>query len=93
MNLRRTQRLSFIERGDSQLPLSVQAELLSLSRASVYYHPRGPSAQEVAVKHRIDEIYTDCPFYGSRRIAAQMRQEGLQVCRNTVANSPTRSGA
>ena len=63
----------------------MQADLLSLSRASLYYQPAVPSAQEVAAKHRIDAIYTERPFYGSRRIAAQMKREGLPVCRNTVA--------
>lgn len=67
------------------LPLSIQAELLSVSRASLYYQPSTPSAEEIALKNRIDEIYTAYPFYGSRRIAAQMKREGLQICRNTTA--------
>lgn len=50
------------------MPLKTQAELLSLSRASLYYQPLGASVEEVAIKHRIDEIYTAHPFYGSRRI-------------------------
>ena len=36
------------------------------------------------IKHRIDEIYTDCPFYGSRRIAAQMCQDGILINRKAV---------
>lgn len=36
------------------------------------------------MKHRIDEIYTATPFYGSRKIAAQLRQEGYDTCRETV---------
>ncbi len=63
-------------------PLSVQAERLSLSRAQwapgLYYQPVLPSAEEVALKHRIDAIYTDYPFYGSRRITVQLRREGTQ---------------
>lgn len=54
-------------------PLKTQAELLGLSRASLYYRPVPPSAEEIAIKHRIDEIYTAHPFYGSRRIAAVLR--------------------
>ena len=67
-----------MERDENELPLSVQAELLSLSRSSLYYQPVLPSAEEVALKHRIDAIYTDYPFYGSRRISAQLRREGTQ---------------
>jgi putative transposase len=38
----------------------------------------------VALKHRIDEIYTRYPFYGSRRITAQLRREGQDVNRKAV---------
>jgi len=34
--------------------------------------------------HRIDEIYTAWPFYGSRKITQQLQQEGKSVCRETV---------
>jgi putative transposase len=65
--------------------LEAQAQLLGLSRASLYYIGVPPSAAEVAIKHRIDEIYTQYPFYGSRRIAVQLQREQHRVCRNTVA--------
>lgn len=57
------------------LTLKTQAELLSLNRTGLYYQPRPPSAEEVAIKHRIDEIYTEHPFYGSRRIAVALRPD------------------
>lgn len=44
----------------------------------------GPSPEEIAIKHRIDEIYTEHPYYGSRRITAQLRREGLEVNRKAV---------
>ena len=52
-----------------------QAVLLSLSRASLYYQPRPPSAEEIAIKHRIDELYTAHPFYGSRKLTALLRSD------------------
>jgi putative transposase len=73
-----------VERDEPDLPLSVQAELLSLSRSSLYYQPVPPSAEEVALKHRIDEIYTAYPFFGSRRITVQLRREGLVINRKAV---------
>jgi putative transposase len=66
------------------LPLSVQADLLSLSRSSLYYQPVPPSLEEVTLKHRIDELYTAYPFYGSRRITAQLRRDGLAINRKAV---------
>lgn len=56
-----------------------------MNRSGLYYQPRPPSAEEVALKHRIDEIFTQCPFYGSRKIAGQLHREGQAVNRKTVA--------
>ena len=34
------------------------------------------SDEDIQVMRLIDEIYTRCPFYGSRRIAAQLSRDG-----------------
>ena len=83
-NLSHEQRVGLVERASSELPLIQQAELLSVSRSSLYYQPREPSAEEIAIKHRIDELYTQHPFYGSRKIGAQLRREGVLITRKTV---------
>jgi putative transposase len=72
-----------IEREQSSLPLTIQAELLSLSRSSLYYRPKGPSAKEVWAKHRIDELYTQWPFLGSRKMTVFLRRE-MSISRPTV---------
>ncbi len=82
--LSHAQRAALVERESCELPLIQQAELLSISRSSLYYQPREPSAEEIAIKHRIDEIYTQSPFYGSRKIEAQLRREGVVINRKTV---------
>lgn len=81
----RTERLDLVERENKGLPLATQADLLCLSRSSLYYKPCGPSEKEIRIKHRIDEIYTQYPFYGSRRIRQQLRREGEPVGKNTIA--------
>lgn len=73
-----------MERAENELSLSLQAELLSLNRSSLYYRPVCPSAEEVMLKHRIDALYTDYPFYGSRRITAQLCREGVTINRKAV---------
>ena len=83
-DLSHEQRAALVERESRELPLTQQAELLSVSRSSLYYHPREPSAEEIAIKHRIDELYTQYPFYGSRKIEAQLRREGVVINRKTV---------
>ena len=62
----------------------MQCGLLGVSRSSCYYQPAGPSGQEVAIKHRLDELYTAWPFYGSRRMTAHLQREGYPVNRKRV---------
>jgi putative transposase len=62
----------------------MQAELLSISRSSLYYQPRPPSSEEITIKHRIDEISTEYPHYGSRRMTAQLQREGMEINRKAV---------
>jgi putative transposase len=57
--------------------VNTQADLLSLNRSSLYYQPLPPSAEELWIKRRIDEIYTACPFYGSRKITVELNKERL----------------
>lgn len=80
----RTERLALVEREGSELSLTAQAKLLSLSRSSLYYQPLPPSEEEIKLKHRIDEIYTQWPFYGSRRIRALLKREGWLINRKRV---------
>jgi len=72
-----------IEQDHPELTVSVQAELLGINRTGIYYQPVGPSAKEIAAKHRIDEIYTAHPYYGSRRITVVLSQE-MSISRPTV---------
>src|SRR5579872_4258052 len=74
-----------VEREQRSLPVSTQAQLLGLNRPGLYYQPVPPSAEEVALKHRIDEIYTAHPYYGYRRITAQLQREGQLVNHKAVA--------
>jgi putative transposase len=62
----------------------IQAELLGISRESLYYRPISVRPEEVALKRRIDEIYTARPFYGSRKVTALLRREGQSVNRKAV---------
>ena len=62
-----------------------QCELLGLNRSGVYYVPRPADERVLLIQRRIDEIYTACPFYGVRKITAQLRADGLLVNHKAVA--------
>src|SRR4051812_27038526 len=70
-----SERRALVEHDRDALPLNTQAELLSISRRSLYYQPKPPPLEEVAIKHRIDEIYTAHPFYGSRKLTVLLHPD------------------
>ena len=72
-----------LEKDHPELSLKVQAELLGISYSSLFYKPVPPSERELAIKRRIDELYTAYPFYGSRKIAVILQPE-FGVSRPTV---------
>ena len=83
--LPRAERLALLEREQPELPLTTQAALLNLNRSGLYYEPRPVPPAEVAIKHAIDAICTQYPFYGSRRITVELREHRqLVVARETV---------
>ena len=79
------QKRSLINCDDKNLSVRQQCELIGLNRSSLYYEPIPVSAETLAIMNRIDEIYTACPFYGSRKISAQLKREGHDVGREAVA--------
>ena len=80
-----------IERG-SEVAVKRQAELLDLSRSSVYYTPRALSERDLRLMRRLDELHLQLPYYGSRKLAAQLRREGHEVGRRHVATLMRRMG-
>ena len=75
-----------------ELPLLRQAELLRLSRSSVYYEPRPVSAAELAIMRRIDELHLEYPFAGSRMLRDLLGGEGVAIGREQVVTLMRRMG-
>ena len=77
-----------IEPDHPLLSVSRQAELLGVSRRSVYYQPEDNSAAEALLKRdvdAIDAIYTDYPFYGSRRMKDELLDRyGIDIGRERI---------
>jgi putative transposase len=68
----------------SELSVTRQAKLLGVSRSSVYYHPKPESAEELTLLKRLDELFTENPMYGSRRLQVMLRREGVLVGRRRI---------
>jgi putative transposase len=73
-----------IEHGHSAMSVRRQCELLGLSRSSLYYEPGGAASEDLRLMRRIDEKYTERPFYGSRRMTIWLNEQGEEVNRKRV---------
>ena len=82
--MRRGERKAMIAPERPGLSLSRQCRLLSISRSSFYYAPKGESAENLALMRRIDELFLKYPFYGSRQMVRQLRREGILAGRHRV---------
>ncbi len=73
-----------IDPGHADLSIRRQCQLVGLSRATYYLVAAEESAENLDLMRRIDEQYTACPFYGSRRITRWLARNGHQVNRKRV---------
>ena len=74
-----------VERDHPALSLNRQCRLLSIGRSSLYYEPKGESAETLALMRRIDELFVKYPFYGARQMVRHLRREGVRIGRCRAA--------
>jgi putative transposase len=77
---------------DHDLPLTRQAEVLQLSRSTLYYRPRPVSVEDLAIMRRIDELHLDFPFAGARMLRDMLNLEGVEIGREKVKRMMRRMG-
>ncbi len=78
------ERRTMVDWDDPALPVVAQCRLLKIARSTLYYRPVAVEPDDLALMRRIDELYLASPFYGSRRMVAVLRREGLVVNRKRV---------
>lgn len=61
-----------------------QAELLRVNRSGLYYETVPTDQEELAVMRRLDELHLKLPFYGSRKLTRELRNEGVSINRKRV---------
>ena len=77
---------------EHDLPIKQQAEVLEISRSTVYYEPRPISDEDLWLMRRIDELHLSYPFAGSRMLRDLLWQQGLEVGRRHVKTLMKRMG-
>ena len=74
------------------LSISRQAQLVGISRGSVYYQPKPVSAVDLELMRHIDELHLEYPFMGARMLRDQLNREGFDVGRKHVGTLMKRMG-
>ena len=69
---------------DHDLPITRQAEVLTISRGSVYYLPRAVSSADLAFMQRLDRLHLEYPFAGSRMLRGLLALQGCKIGRRHV---------
>ena len=77
---------------EHDLPITQQAEILQISRSTVYYEPHPVSAEDLWLMRQIDELHLNYPFAGSRMLRDLLRQQGLEVGRRHIKTLMRRMG-
>jgi putative transposase len=77
---------------EHDLSITKQAEVLKISRGSVYYLPRPVSSADLAIMRRIDQLHLEFPFAGSRMLRGLLAAEGCKIGRRHVKTLMQRMG-
>jgi len=77
---------------DHSLSITKQADLLGMSRSSVYYLPRPTSEADLALMRLIDELHLELPFMGARQLSRQLFKRGHKAGRLHVRTLMTQMG-
>lgn len=72
--------------------MSRQCALTGVPRSRYYYRSAPEDALTIELMHRIDALYTDFPFYGSRRMTAALKRLGYRVNRKRIRGLMTKMG-
>jgi len=67
-----------IDKDHHLLSLKEQLELLDLNKSTYYYQPQ-LNNNDFIVRKKIDQIYTKYPFYGSRKITAELKNNNDEI--------------
>jgi len=87
-----SKRIEFIKQDSPQvqaknwLSINKKLKLLNISKTAYYYIKKEPfsSNEELKILNIIDEIYTEFPYYGTRRMRVALKEEGIYVGRKLI---------
>ena len=75
-----------------KLSVRRQCELLAIARSGLYYRPLNAPEEDLAIMRRLDEIYTEDPTLGTRKLRDVLRREGRPAGRERIARLRAKMG-
>jgi putative transposase len=81
-----------LDRGDAKLSIRAQCTMLGLSRSGVYRQRAANDDEDLALMRRIDALFLQHPFLGSRRMAVLLSTPQVPVNRKRVQRLMRRMG-
>ncbi len=85
-------RRKMVEPDNPDLSIAAQCRLLSISRSGYYYAPVPENGATLALMALIDQVFMDCPWYGSRQMARHLQRMGHAVGRRRVRRLMAKMG-
>jgi len=81
-------RKSFIDT-KHKLSINRQCKLLHISKSTLYYTPvkRFSSEWEIKLLNALNEIHSEFPYYGTRRLVTALENEGYSVGRKFIKSA------
>jgi putative transposase len=77
---------------EHKLSITRQAELVDISRSSVYYLPAPTSPADLVLMRKMDELHLEFPWAGSRGLVRLLKRDGHVVGRKHVATLMRKMG-
>jgi len=77
---------------DHKLSITRQAELLNISRGTVYYLPQPVSPADLALMRKLDQLHLEHPFMGARMLRDQLARQGIRAGRRHIRTLMLRMG-
>lgn len=85
-------RFALIDPSHELISINRQGQLLEVNRSGYYYEPVPVSEEELNLMKKIDEIYTELPFYGSPRITKELHNQNLIANHKRIARLMRKMG-
>jgi len=79
------ERRNRVEEAHPQLSVVRQCQLLEVNRSTLYYKPVPVSEEELAIMRRLDELYTEHPYLGARKLEVLLKRDGYWVNHKRVS--------